>query len=159
DRVAAHGGGADWVGGRAVQKDAVERVDQGGRPVGGQSDVVADHLVVGGGGAADGDAVLAVAGDDVAGRRDRAANGVVGRGHNVHAAPAVGQRGGAGGVGANVVALDHVAAAGDQVDAVAGEAVNHQALHRAAAGGDRQAGDAGAGAGPVDLDQWRPCIG
>src|SRR5262249_18823155 len=100
-------------------------------------------------------AVGGVARDQVALARRRAADLVAGRVVDEQALDAVGPGQVAGDVGAEVVALDEVAAVGGQDQAVGREAVDDQAAHRAVAGRDDQAADVGARVAAVQFDQGR----
>src|SRR5262249_33731703 len=81
------------------------------------ADVVALHLVGGGAGAADGDAIVGVPADDVAGARGGAADHVPGRASLDQYAPrCVAQAAGAGGVEAEVVAGHDVTRCGGAGD-------------------------------------------
>src|SRR5262249_5826512 len=68
---------------------------------------------------------------------------------------AVAQGGGAGDVGAQVIPLDGVAAAGLNLDADLAETVDRQPLDRAAPGRDLQAAGPRAGEAAVQFDQRR----
>src|SRR5205807_9473637 len=107
--------------------DAVARVAQGGDAGRGHTDVVACHDVGRGGvgaRAGDVDAVGGVARDDVADRSRRSTHRVAGRADDLDAAAAgfadaagdaIGEDGGAGGIGADKISLDQVTG-GDAVD-------------------------------------------
>src|SRR5439155_1617222 len=123
DDVGGRGrGAADGVVEGVVDLDALEAVAHGGGGGDVGADVVALHLIVERAGdpeVADEHAVAAVAGDEVAGAGELSAGvGARGTAHQVvvggvedrHAREVVPQRGGAGGVGADEVALHHVAA-------------------------------------------------
>src|SRR5207248_9416748 len=117
-------GAADQVVEGVVDLDALEGVAHGGGAGDVGADVIALHLIVERAGdpeVADEDAVAAVAGDQVAGAgelparvgaRRTADEVVVGAVEDRHAREAVAQGGGAGGVGADEVALHHVAGGG-----------------------------------------------
>src|SRR5207247_20003 len=90
--------------------DAVAGVTEFGDPVGRQADGVSGDHVAGRGAVGDPHAVAAVAADDVAGRGRRAADRVTVRSIvEPDATTAVGDRGGAGEVGPDVVAQNRVA--------------------------------------------------
>ncbi len=123
---------------RGVNKHAVAPVSDGNGAAGVRADVVAPNLVDRGPGTGDVNAVAVVAGDDVARPGRRPADRVAGRAVDVHAVAGVAQVGGAGDVGADVVALEEIAAVRADLDAVTTEAVDHQTFHRAATGSDVQ---------------------
>src|SRR5262249_35106165 len=109
---------ADGVVRGPSDTDTVIGVAQGVQAVGAGTDVVALDEVAGGRRAVEVDAAVAVAGDQVAVRRRRAADGVVGRvDEEARVGVAFGRH--AGDVGAEVVGPDEVAAAGVQHDAAA----------------------------------------
>src|SRR5262249_41466166 len=138
----------DVVAGPALDHHAVS-VGQGGGAGGVGADAVALHHVAGRTLAGDPDAAVGVAGDDVAGAGGRPAHGVAASPDIDHHAILVGQGVGAGGLGADAVALHHVAGraavgdpdaavgvAGDDVagaggrpahDVVAGPGIDHHA--------------------------------
>src|SRR5207247_2902017 len=104
-------GAADRVAGRAARdRDSVVAVRERAGAGGVGADVVALHQVRAGAAALDVDALEAVARDHVTGAWGGAADRVAGRAEADEDAVGVGQRAGSGRVGADVVALDAVAA-------------------------------------------------
>ncbi len=144
----------DIVGRTTVDRNAPLAAGQGSRASGVGADVVTLHDVAVVATAADEDAEYRVAGNDVARRRSRAADRIVGSaGRDVDAKAAVAQRGGAGRVDANVVALDEVTIAAVDHNTVAAEAIDGKALDRAVAGREVQAVRRRTGAGTVQHNE------
>ena len=88
----------------------------------------------------DENAIKPIARDEITVRVDRPPNRIV-RNINDGYAEAVGEGHGAGDVGAEVVARDHIITFGNERDSRPSERVDHQPLHRTVSGGDRQAID------------------
>src|SRR5262249_18892448 len=124
DEVARPGGGAANHGVRRIldvdtKSDVADRVAAGG--------IGADPVALDGGPgrrrALHVEAILGVAGDDVAGSRGGPADDGVRRILEVDTVAAVAERAGAGGVGADVVAADDVARSARALDDDAGDSV------------------------------------
>ncbi len=128
-----------------------------GDAIQGHSDHVAQNDVVGPG---DGDAVTAVAHDQVALRGGVAADGVAGGAIQLNPGAAVAQAGRARRIGPDVIARDRVVAEAGDEDAVARETVDRQPANQRTIASESQDQSVGPRSRQrtVNIDEWRPRI-